>query len=315
MLPLRGIELATMRLLSGTALALLLTATAGSLFSQSTRPAMTRDPKQIPDWSKYKYDVVSIKLLPEKATPMHIGIPPEVDPGGLRIRKTTLVGILQFAYAGVDPSSSGMGLRVEQIVGVPKWAETALYAIGGKMDPSVAVELGKLSPTQQEIAREHMLQGMLADRFKLKAHSEKREGSVYFLSIAKTPVKLKLARPGEAYPQSGFGGRVPYQAGSVVMAKSEPGSTKRLGLGAPMEGLTSTLSAWLHRPVIDKTGLTGKYDFELQWTASEGAESGPAANWPSLFTAVREQLGLKLVPGKGLVPFLVIDHVEMPSGN
>ncbi len=80
-------------------------------------------------------------------------------------------------------------------------------------------------------------------------------------------------------------------------------------------GKSSESLAWLHCPVIDKTGLTGKYDFELQWTAREGAETGPKANWPSLFTAVREQLGLKLEQGKGPVPFLVVDHAEMPSGN
>ena len=82
-----------------------------------------------------------------------------------------------------------------------------------------------------------------------------------------------------------------------------------------MERLSLILSAWLHCPVIDKTGLTGKYDFQLQWTAKEGAETEPEANWPSLFTAIQQQLGLKLESGKGPVPFLVIDHVEMPSGN
>jgi uncharacterized protein (TIGR03435 family) len=82
-----------------------------------------------------------------------------------------------------------------------------------------------------------------------------------------------------------------------------------------MERLTATLSAWLHRPVIDKTGLTGKYDFQLQWTTNEDAETGPEANWPSLFSAIQQQLGLKLEPGKGPVPVLVIEHVDKPSGN
>ena len=82
-----------------------------------------------------------------------------------------------------------------------------------------------------------------------------------------------------------------------------------------MLGLTKTLSAWLHCPVIDKTGLTGKYDFQLQWTNNENAETGPETNWPSLFIAIQEQLGLKLESGKGPVPVVVIDHVEKPSGN
>ena len=268
---------------------------------------------QAPDWSEYRYEVVSIKLLPEQATPAFRGLVADLDPGGISIRKTKLLGVVQSAYGGIANTSSGFGLREEQIVGLPKWADTALYAIDGKMNPSVATKLAKLSPSEQTLARAHMLQVMLADRFKLKAHPQDRDGRVYYLASTGNHPKLKPAAPGETYPTSPFG--KPYRPGSVVMGKSEPGSTKRLGLGAPMEELAKALSDWLHCPVIDRTGITGKYDFELQWTASEGAEAGPATNWPSLFTAIREQLGLKLDPGKGPVPFLVIDHVEMPSGN
>lgn len=264
---------------------------------------------------EFKYEPISIKLLSRKATPEDRGLVASFDQDGISVRRVTLVGLLQSAYVDIDRSSSGFGLRVEQIAGVPNWANTAMYAIEGKMDSSVAIELDKLSPIQQDLARTHMLQAMLADRFKLKAHAENRDGPVYYLVIAKNRLKLKPATPGETYPKSGFGGALPYQTGSVVMAQSEPGSTKRLGLGAPIERLTLTLSAWLHCPVIDKTGLTGKYDFQLQWTAREGVENGPETNWPSLFTAIQEQLGLKLESGKGPVPFLVIDHVEMPSGN
>jgi uncharacterized protein (TIGR03435 family) len=263
----------------------------------------------------FKYEPFSIKLLRTNATPDFRGLVADLDPDGIRIRQVLLLGLLQSAYAEIDPSSTGFGLRDNQIIGAPNWATTYLYAIEGKMDPSVAIELGKLSPIQQNLARAHMLQEMLADRFKLKAHPENREGPVYYLVIAKKGPKLKLATPGETYPTSGFGGALPYHAGNVAMAQSEPGSTKRLGLGAPMERLTETLSAWLHCPVIDKTGLTGKYDFELQWTGREGAETGPETNWPSLFTAIQEQLGLKLESGKGPVSVLVIDHVEKASGN
>jgi uncharacterized protein (TIGR03435 family) len=263
----------------------------------------------------FEYEPISIKLLRTNATPDFRGLVADLQPDGIRIRSVTLLGLLQSAYAEIDPSSIGPGLRDNQIVGAPNWATTHLYAIEGKIDPPAADELSKLSPIQQELARAHMLQAMLADRFKLKAHPENREGPVYYLAIAKNRPKLKQATPGETYPKSGFGGALPYHAGSVVMAQSEPGSTKRLGLGAPMGRLTETLAAWLHCPVIDKTGLTGKYDFQLQWTAIEGVETGPAADWPSLFTAIKEQLGLKLESGKGPVHVLIIDHVEMASGN
>ena len=260
----------------------------------------------------FKYEPISIKLLSRKATPEDRGFVADLEPDGISVRVVTLIGLLQSAYAEIDPSSSGFGLKVEQIVGVPNWANTAMYAIEGKVDQSVALELGKLSPIQQQLARAHMLKAMLADRFKLKAHPENREGTVYYLVIAKNHPKLKQAPPGETYPKSRFGED---RTGLVVMAPPDPGATKRLGLGAPMERLSVTLSAFLHCPVIDKTGLGGKYDFQLQWTAKEGADTGPEANWPSLFTAIQEQLGLKLESRKGPVPFLVIDHVEMPSGN
>jgi uncharacterized protein (TIGR03435 family) len=262
--------------------------------------------------SDLKYEPISIKLLRTDATPDYRGLVADMEPDGISIRKVTLLGLLESAYAEIDPSSSLFGLRDNQIVGAPNWATTHLYAIEGKIDPPAAVELGKLSPIQQNLARAHMLQAMLADRFKLEAHPENREGPVYYLVIAKNHPKLKQAPPGETYPKGRFGED---RAGLVVMAPPDPGATKRLGLGAPIERLTATLSLWLHCPVIDKTGLTGKYDFQLQWTANEGAETGPEANWPSLFTAIQEQLGLKLESGKGPVPFLVIDHVEKASGN
>jgi uncharacterized protein (TIGR03435 family) len=265
---------------------------------------------------EFKYEPISIKLLRTDATPDFRGLVADLEPDGISIRSVTLLGLLQSAYAEISSNATGFGLRDNQIVGAPNWATTYLYAIEGRIDPSVAVELNKLSPIQQDLARAHMLQAMLADRFKLKAHPENREGPVYYLIVARNGPKLKQATPGESYPKGPVPLRFPWQAGSVVMGvPPDPGSTKRLGLGAPIVRLTETLSAWLHCPVIDKTGLTGKYDFQLQWTASEGAETGPAANWPSLFTAIQEQLGLKLESGKGPVPILVIDHVEKASGN
>jgi uncharacterized protein (TIGR03435 family) len=283
----------------------------------STPPSRGHSPSQNtatigPD---LKYEPISIKLLKRKAIPEDRGLIAGLDQDGISVRSVTLIGLLQSAYAAIDGNSIGPGLKLAQIIGLPDWASTDLYAIEGKMDPSVAIELSKLSSAQQELARAHMLQAMLADRFKLQAHSENREGAVYFLVIAKNGPKLKQATPGETYPKSGFGGAVPYQAGFVVMASPDPGATKRLGLGAAIDKLTPILSAWLHCPVIDKTGLTGKYDFQLQWTENEDAETGPEANWPSLFTAIQQQLGLKLESAKGPVPVLVIEHVEKPSGN
>ena len=267
--------------------------------------------------SELKYETVSIKLRKSKATPDFIGLVADMEPDGIHIPAVTLAVLIRSAYAAIDTNSMGfvVGLRPNQIIGTPDWADTDLYAIDGKIEPRVAEELAKFGPSQQELARAHMLQAMLADRFKLRAHPDNKEGSVYYLVIAKNGPKLKQATPGETYPKGPGLGGLSWQAGQTVMAPSEPGSSKRVGLGAPLLGLTRILSAWLHCPVIDKTGLTGKYDFQLQWTNNENAETGPETNWPSLFTAIQQQLGLKLEPAKGPVPVMVIDHVEKPSGN
>ena len=238
----------------------------------------------------------------------------DLEPDGISVRMVTLLGLLESAYAEIDASSSGFGLRDNQIVGVPNWATTHLFSIAGKIDPSVASELGKLSPIQQNLARAHMLRAMLADRFKLAVHIENREGPVYFLTVAKGGPKFKKATPGETYPKGPLS-QMPWQAGWVVTAPPVPGSEKRIGLGADMTALTADLSTRLHTTVVDKTGLTGKYDFQLQWSGIDAIPTDGEAPWPPLLTAIQQQMGLKLETGKGPTKVLVIDHVERPSGN
>jgi uncharacterized protein (TIGR03435 family) len=264
--------------------------------------------------SEFKYEPISIKVVRTDATPDYRGFVADLEPDGISVRMVTLLGILQSAYAEIDPSSSGFGLRDNQIVGTPNWATTYLFSIQGKIDPSVAIELGKLSPTQQILARAHMLQAMLADRFKLAVHTENREGPVYFLTVAKGGPKFKEAKPGEIYPKGPFQ-QMPWQAGWVVLAPPNPGSEKRIGLGADMTSLAKNLSMRLQSTVVDKTGLTGKYDFQLQWSGIDATPAESESSWPPLLTAIQQQMGLKLETGKGPTKVLVIDHVEKPSGN
>jgi uncharacterized protein (TIGR03435 family) len=147
------------------------------------------------------------------------------------------------------------------------------------------------------------------------------------LVVAKGGPKLHEAKPGDTYPNGlkGFNG----QGGGPGMMLMRPGQLT--GQGIPLSSLTRLLSQQLGSTVQDKTGLTGKYDFTLQWTpdrnaspmpgAPEPGQQGPAAaastdaSGPSIFTAVQEQLGLKLESQKGPVEVLVIDHVETPSEN
>jgi uncharacterized protein (TIGR03435 family) len=174
------------------------------------------------------------------------------------------------------------------------------------------------------------MQALLADRLKLKLSHDSKELPVYALVVAKNGPKLQEAKPGDTYP-NGIKAPDGKPAGGAGMMRMGPGQLT--GQGLPMESLAQLLSEQLGRTVLDKTGLKGKYDFTMTWTPdpNEGmmrmgpgpGPGGPPNNdaalpdssGPSLFTAIQEQLGLKLDSTKGPVDILVVDHVEKPSEN
>jgi uncharacterized protein (TIGR03435 family) len=148
-----------------------------------------------------------------------------------------------------------------------------------------------------------MLQSLLADRFKLRFHREMREIPVYELVAAKNGPKLKESAPtAESMGRMTVNGRN-YQA-SIPKAR--------------MDDVVQAIgNSFLDRPVLDKTGLTGTYDLKLTYTPDipSNRKGDPDPNDISIFTAVQEQLGLKLEPTKALVEILVVDHVEKPIEN
>ena len=160
-----------------------------------------------------------------------------------------------------------------------------------------------------------MLQGLLADRFKMVAHTEVRELPIYALVVAKSGLKLKEADPANTYP-SGIHGPDGKSTGAGMMRM---GPTFIEGQAVPIGQLLGLLTQNTGRTVIDKTGLTGKYDISLKWTPEEPAmfngAPAPDSSYPPLFTALQEQLGLKLESQKGPVPGVVIDHIERPAEN
>jgi uncharacterized protein (TIGR03435 family) len=172
-------------------------------------------------------------------------------------------------------------VRDIQISGGPRWADTELFDIEAKTAGPAGIPELRL-----------MVRSLLQDRFQLKMHRESKEQSVFNLVVGKKGPKLTQVE------SKGFG---------IGLDK-----TQLDGHGANMSGLASVLSSRVGNQVIDKTALTGFYNFTLRWTPDEAAvtESGP-----SIFTAIQEQLGLKLEPAKGNVEFLVVDSVERPSGN
>ena len=174
-----------------------------------------------------------------------------------------------------------------------------------------------------------MLQALLTDRFRLKVHFERREMPIYQLLVAKGGPKLTPAtepppEPTTPPPSSGpvSPPRPEDMRQGVRVVHRNRNTAEMIAKGEPLDVFVSTPFPGLGRPIVNKTGLTGKYDFTLNWTLDQSVTPEPdglaaagQTDGPSIFTAVQEQLGLKLVPTKGPVEVIIIDHIEMPSEN
>jgi uncharacterized protein (TIGR03435 family) len=142
------------------------------------------------------------------------------------------------------------------------------------------------------------LRVMLADRFQLRIHRETKEMPVYVLTVAKSGSKLQTLAP-TGKPE-----------GNLSARRNSEGKSEVTGDKLPVASLARFLSGQLGRNIIDQTNLTGKYDFTLTYAPEMGDITGP-----SIFTALQEQLGLKLESGKGPVDVVVVDSAEKPSAN
>jgi uncharacterized protein (TIGR03435 family) len=186
------------------------------------------------------------------------------------------------------------GVSGSQIVGGPEWVSNDPYNVDGVPDilgaPSVKQMLG-------------MYQKLLADRFRLTFHREKRELAAYAITVTKGGPKLAKS------------------LGDPNGLPDETGDSDRRGItmrytNVSLKDLAGNLQAMVGdgKPVVDQTGLAGRFDFTLKWTREQTPSTDPNAA-PGLFTAIQEQLGLKLEPVKAPVGVIVIDHVERPSAN
>ncbi len=179
------------------------------------------------------------------------------------------------------------GVRDSQLIGGPDWLMKDKFDVEAVTGTSDDLNRTTLQP---------LLQAMFADRFQLKFHYEDRELPVYSLTVAKGGPKLTV-HAGEGQPMTGI--------------RSSSGKQAVNARKTTMKRLAEVLGQQGDRLVLDNTGLDGEYDFKLQWTDLATVDSGD----PSLFTAIQEQLGLKLEPGKGRVQVTVIDSVGRPSEN
>jgi uncharacterized protein (TIGR03435 family) len=219
----------------------------------------------------------------------------------------------QFQANGITPKvliQSAYGFGAYEISGAPDWIDSSFWVVQAKCDHSVDDQLTKLTDDQAKLEKQHMMQTLLADRFKLKVHWETKQASIYTLVLTKfgsklTPTKIEVLDPAipNAPPPETKGADIQniMDARGHVMTVSHISPT----------GIAVLLGAMLRANVQDKTGLTDRYDFTLKYTY----QSTDPDSYPTLTTAIQEQLGLKLESSKGPVPVLVIDHIERPSPN
>jgi uncharacterized protein (TIGR03435 family) len=210
---------------------------------------------------------------------------------------------------------SAYGVNWDQIDGLPEWARRPMYNVQAKSDSSVDAKLAKLTDEQGWAEKKHMFQMMLSDRFQLKTHWETRTSKIYEMTVS--PKGLKLQPAGSMPPSAeeiiNWGdGKVPqiYQRGDGRRGY------EFIGHSCSTARLASMLTGQMKNPVVDKTGLTGTYDFVLKYHgAISDDENDDPSVWPALDVAVPDELGLKLKASTGDKKFLVIDHVEKPSAN
>lgn len=195
------------------------------------------------------------------------------EDGRLRVENASLKFLIRSAY----------GVQADQIIGGPKWLDTDRYDITAKT-------IGRITEKQEQ----PLLKDLLTDRFRLRTHTEKRELTVYGLEIAKNGllVKPSQSQSSEIHNNRGLG-KIQISVVNISIHQFAGMLGKQLG-----------------RIVVDKTGLTGGYDFSLAWDPE-----GQSETLPSLFAALQEQMGLKLESQKAMMDVLVVDSAEKASEN
>jgi len=253
-----------------------------------------------PGQARPGFEVASVRLNTSGSDKAYL----QATPGRLEITNVALRRLILSAYGGQD----------YQISGDPPWASSDHYDIQARSEGN--------APVQQ--MEGPMLQVLLEDRFRLKVHHEIRQLPVYELTVAKSGLKMEHSKEGSCVPYSVDSPPPPVAPGAPhpvfcgFPKLGIDGLNRTLdGVGVSMEVLAGDLSrsyaSALNRTVLDKTGLTGTFDLHLKWAIEASApDSGDTT---SIFTALQEQLGLKLESAKGPVEVLVLDHVEKPSEN
>jgi uncharacterized protein (TIGR03435 family) len=262
------------------------------------------------------FEVASIKPSPANCAPGRNG----PTPGRIEMSCITVRNLIRAAYGAL--AGDQIAARMLDVVGGPGWLDTDHYDISAKAEgPARVTQM--IGP---------MLQALLEERFQLKVHLEPRETPVYALMVAKGSPKLTPAKEGSCVPIDL--NNLEQWRGSNASPCGMPRMSFKAGVttldvpGATMEEFAGrVLPSQTNRPLIDKTGLTGRYDIHLEFSREMPAgtvtlngvpqPAPPPAEMagPSIYTAIQEQLGLKLAPDKAPINVVVIDSVQKPAAN
>jgi uncharacterized protein (TIGR03435 family) len=233
-----------------------------------------------------QFEVASVKL----GTTREIGGVYTYPGGRVGFRGCTMQQLIQVAF----------DVQAFQVSGGPAWMETERYDIDAK-PPASSKSSHSMPPYAKAPLNEEqrqMVQSLLVERFQLKFHRETREGAVYLLVKGNKPLKLVDSKDKDAYPWAGG------LRGGMIQGDGVAGTNES------MEDLAKRLSRYMERPVLDRTGLTGSFDFRAEYRSDEARPDVVS----SILASVQD-LGLKLDGSKGPVESIVIQHVEKPSAN
>ncbi len=243
--------------------------------------------------------------------------------------------VSQFRASNVTAKmliATAYNVKEFQISGGPGWISSERWDLNAKVEDSLAEQLQKLTRQQQQAQQALMIRALLADRFKLQITRSTKEGTLLALVVAKDGPKLKEVPPPDPHagpmpsppPERGGAPPTPPPGGSMMMMNGNTGVATLSSNAIPISNLVNMLSMQVGQQVVDRTGLKGTYQFTLQFAPQmglggmpppPGAEASSNSDEPSIFTALQEQLGLKLESTKGQIDTITIDHIEEPSEN
>jgi uncharacterized protein (TIGR03435 family) len=245
------------------------------------------------------FDVATIRLAPPPDANFHVSVSSPPHSSRFEATNLPLKALLQIAYGFDAP-----------VVGAPDWTTNTFYNIQARSDEAADARLAKLTDNEVRLEKRNAIRVLLAERLALKTHLETRNSAIYNLVVDKGGVKMT---PVPAPPPPANGEAPPPPPPANVNAHGSQHGLEFVGSNAPIRAIAGALSSMVEAPVVDKTGLLGTYNYTLQfgrdWSAND------PDGWPSIFTAVQEQLGLKLESVHESVPNLVVDHITKPTEN